>query len=265
MNKLYEIDMAKISTDRNQPRKTFDEAELKELAESIKIYGLIQPIIVKPDDLSLDATSDRQTYTIVAGERRFRASELAGCKHINVLIRDSKDSMEVSLIENMQRKNLNKIEEAAAIKHIMAEKGYTQEQMAKVLSKSRPYITNALRLLNLSPQLQQALIDEKISDAHARVIVGIKEEREKIKLLEKIINEKMSVREAERYSKKLREDEHGFNIFLRAALDALEDAMECRIYTKSSPNTQAGTLCISYFSEEELENIIQALMDKYMK
>ncbi|MDO5096461.1 MAG: ParB/RepB/Spo0J family partition protein [Peptostreptococcaceae bacterium] len=265
MNKLYEIDIDRIVADQNQPRKTFDETELKELADSIKIYGLIQPIIVKPNNNKVEATADEQTYTIVAGERRFRASQIAGCRNINVLIRTSTDSMEVSLIENMQRKDLNKIEEAAAIKHIMAEKGYTQEKMAQVLSKSRPYITNALRLLNLSPQLQQALIDEKISDAHARVIVGIKEEKERIKLLEKIINEKMSVREAERHSKRLREDEHGFNIFLRAALDQLEDAMECRIYTKGSPNSKSGTLCISYFSEEELEVIIQALMDRFVK
>ncbi|MDO5062174.1 MAG: ParB/RepB/Spo0J family partition protein [Peptostreptococcaceae bacterium] len=260
MNKLYEIDIERISADFNQPRKKFDEQELSELAESIRAYGLIQPIIVKPNDEKIHPTDDHQTYTIIAGERRYRAMLLAGQKNINVLIRDSKDSMEVSLIENMQRKDLNKIEEAAAIKHIMEEKGYTQEQVAKVLSKSRPYITNALRILNLSPQLQQALIDEKISDAHARVLVGIKEEKEKVKLLDKIIREKMSVRETEKYSKRLREKK---DIFLSDALERLEDTLECKVYTKG--DAREGTLCISYASEEMLSSIVEALMESFSK
>ncbi|MDO4711408.1 MAG: ParB/RepB/Spo0J family partition protein [Peptostreptococcaceae bacterium] len=260
MNKLYEIDIERISADHHQPRKNFDEKELGELAESIRIYGLIQPIIVKPNNERIDPMDDHQTYTIIAGERRYRATLLAGQKNINVLIRDPKDSMEISLIENMQRKDLNKIEEAAAIKHIMKEKGYTQEQVAKVLSKSRPYITNALRILNLSPQLQQALIDEKISDAHARVLVGIKEEKEKVKLLNKIIREKMSVRETEKYSKRLREKK---DIFLYDALERLEDMMECRVYTKG--DATSGTLCISYASEEALSSIVEALMANFDK
>lgn len=260
MDKLYEINIERITADFNQPRKHFDEGELHELAESIKTYGLIQPIIVKPNDEQIHPTDDDQTYTIIAGERRYRATLLAGYRNINVLIRNSEDSMEVSLIENMQRKDLNKIEEASAIKHIMEEKGYTQDQMAKVLSKSRPYITNALRILNLSPQMQQALIDEKISDAHARVLVGIKEEKEKVRLLEKIINEKMSVRETEKYSKRLREKK---DIFLQETLERLEEALECRVYAKG--DAKQGTLCISYHSESELNSIIEVLLDNFNK
>ena len=258
MNKLHEISIDRISPDINQPRKHFDQKELMELAESIKVYGLIQPILVKPNDLSIRSTDMEQTYTIIAGERRFRAIQIAGQETVDVLIRESSDSMEVSLIENLQRKDLNKIEEASAIKHIMEVKGYTQEQMAQAISKSRPYIANALRILNLSPQLQQALIDEKISDAHARVLVGIREERERVKLLEKIINEKMSVRETERYSKKLREKK---DIFLEDALEKLSDVLDCKVYTQG--DAQKGTLCISYSSEEALEAIIAALTDRF--
>ncbi len=254
MNKLHEIQIDRIIPDPNQPRKHFEPELMRELAESIKFYGLIQPILVKPNDPDISPIDENQTYTIIAGERRYRASQIAGQETVDVLIRESNDSLEVSLIENLQRKDLNKIEEAAAIKHIMEVKGYTQEQMAKVLSKSRPYIANALRILNLSPQLQQALIDEKISDAHARVLVGIREEQERIKLLDKIIGEKMSVRETEKYSKKLREKK---DIFLEDALEKLSDVLDCKVYTQG--DAHKGTLCISYSSEEQLGSLIDAL------
>lgn len=257
---MYEINVERIAADVNQPRKAFDEKDLVELAESIKTYGLIQPIIVRPNNAKMNYADDQQTYTIIAGERRYRASLLAGCRNVKVLIRDANDSMEISLIENIQRRDLNKIEEAAAIKQIMSEKGYTQEQVAIILSKSRPYITNALRLLNLSPKLQQALIEEKISDAHARVLVGVKEEKEKMKLLERIINEKMSVRESERYSKRLREKQ---DVFLKDAIERLEEAMECRVYTKG--DAKKGTLCISYDSEADLESVVGVLLNSYEK
>lgn len=259
MNKLQNIDIMKISPDINQPRKNFDDNELKELAESIKTYGLLQPIIVKPDAAELDILDEKQTYTIVAGERRYRASLMANKTDINVLIRSEKDNMEVALIENIQRKDLNKIEEAYAIKHIMLQKNYTQEEVAKLLSKSRPYIANSLRILNLSPKFQQALIDEKISDAHARVLAGIKEERDRLKLLDKIIGERLSVREAEKYSKKLREKK---DIYLKDAIQNLEDSMQTKITVKGSAKT--GTLCISYISEEQLSEIVEAL-DRYYK
>lgn len=258
MNKLFEISIDKIVPDENQPRKNFEPDSLKELAESIDYYGLIQPILVRPNDGNLSATDERQTYTIIAGERRYRACRLLGKKQISILIRSEDDSMEVALIENIQRKDLNKIEEAAAIKQIMELRGYTQEQMAKVLSKSRPYIANSIRILNLSPKLQQALIDEKISDAHAKVLAGIKEEQERIKLLNKIINEKMSVRETERYSKKLREKK---DIFLEDALEKLSDMLDCKVSVQG--DAQKGTLCIAYSSEENLEELMAALRNYF--
>lgn len=251
MNQIIDIPLAQIVRDETQPRKHFDQKELNELAESIKHYGLLQPIIVRADENS-------SKYIIIAGERRYRSSLIAGLDSIKALIRSQDDKSEIALIENLQRKDLNKIEEAQAIKQIMQEKNYTQEQMAEILCKSRPYIANSLRLLKLSPQMQSALIEEKISDAHARVIVGITEECEKQKLLEKIIRERLSVREAEKYSKNLKSKK---DIFLTRALEDLEDNMGTKVYIKGSEKN--GTLCINYQSPNELETIVEKMMELF--
>lgn len=251
MNQIKEIGLEDIIRDENQPRKHFGKGELDELADSIKKYGLLQPIIVSKN-------LESGKYTIIAGERRYRSSVIAGMKSIKALVRSRDDKSEIALIENLQRKDLNKIEEANAIKRIMEEKKYTQDQVAQILSKSRSYIANSLRLLRLSPHVQKALIDEKISDAHARVLAGIKEEKEKQKLLEKIINEKLSVREAEQCSRSLKEKK---DIFLISALEELEDSLGTRIYTKGSE--KSGTLCINYHSESELGDIVEKLLDTF--
>lgn len=250
MNQILDIPIDQIARDEMQPRKHFDEKELQELASSISQYGLLQPIIVRPGQDS--------RYIIIAGERRYRASLIASKNTIKALVRDENDKAEIALIENLQRKDLNKIEEANAIKRIMEEKSYTQEQVAEILSKSRPYIANSLRLLNLSPSMQKALIDEKISDAHARVIVGIKEEHEKQRLLEKIIKEKISVREAEKYSKELKSKR---DIFLISALNELEECIGNKVYTKGTE--KSGTLCINYQSQSELSDIIEKIIEKF--
>lgn len=251
MNHIVDIPLAKIVRDESQPRKKFYQSELNELAESIKQYGLLQPIIVR-------AEAKSSNYIIIAGERRYRASLIAGLSSIKALVRDQNDKSEIALIENLQRKDLNKIEEAQAIKNIMQERNYTQEQIAEILCKSRPYIANSLRLLKLSPKIQAALIEEKISDAHARVLVGINEETEKQKLLEKIIKERLSVREAEKYSKNLKQKK---DIFLTRAISDLEDSMGTRVYIKGTE--KHGTLCINYQSSKELESIIEKMMDLF--
>lgn len=249
MNAIIEIPIDKVIPDPLQPRKYFDKGELMELSSSISRFGLLQPIIVRNGN-----TTDQ--YVIIAGERRYRACILAGSASIKALVRTIEDTAEIALIENLQRKDLNKIEEANAIKRIMTEKGYTQEQVAEILSKSRPYISNSLRLLNLSEDMQNALIEEKISDAHARVLVGIKEEKEKQRLLQKIIREKLSVREAEKYSKTLKDTK---DIYLKNAVEELEEALGSRVYTKG--NDKSGTLCINYYSKEELESLLEKLME----
>jgi len=251
MNQILEIPLTDIIRDDSQPRKHFDQKELKELADSIKHYGLLQPIIVRKDP-------ETPKYVIIAGERRFRSSLMAGLASIKVLVRNQDDRVEIALIENLQRKDLNKIEEANAIRRIMDEKKYTQEQVAEILSKSRPYIANSLRLLNLNSHMQRALIEERISDAHARVLVGIKEEKEKQRLLEMIIKEKLSVREAEKYSKNLKKKK---DIFLANAIERLEENLGTRVYTKGSEKN--GTLCINYQTSSELQDIIEKMLSTF--
>lgn len=256
MNEFNHIEIERITGDIHQPRKFFDEEEIGELAESIKTYGLLQPLIVRPNNHQLGLLDKNQTYTIIAGERRYRASLLAGLKTVSVKVRADSDYKEVALIENLQRKDLNKIEEANGIKELMDSRGYTQEQVAKVLSKSRPYVTNALRLLKLGEKEQEAVIEDKISDAHARVLAGIQEEKERTALLYKIINERLSVRETETYSKNLKQRQ---DIFIREALEQLEDLLDNKVYTKGKPKGK-GILCIEYNSEWELEQIVEALL-----
>lgn len=256
MNTFHEIEIKQIKADIEQPRKDFDDQGLKELAESIKAYGMLQPILVRPNEKDLDPRDKAQTYTIIAGERRYRAAILAGYDRLTARIRQEKNFQEVALVENVQRKDLNKIEEAEAIKRLMQEKNYNQEQVAEILSKSRPYVTNSLRLLKLQPSIQKALIDEIITDGHARVLAGIGEEEERRKLLDKIINEKMSVRETENYR---RQQKKARDLFLTDALEQLEDLLDNRVYTRSKTKDK-GTLCIDYGSEEELERIVESLM-----
>lgn len=257
MSKIYSIEIDRILPDENQPRKNFNEEEIAELSKSILQYGLLQPIIVKVFDESLADDDERQKYIIIAGERRYRACVLANIAKINCFIRNKADNREVALIENIQRKNLNKIEEAMAISEIIKEKNYTQEEVANILSKSRPYIANALRLLNLDEKTQRALIDEKISDAHARVLAGIQIDRERNLLLEKILDEKLSVRETENYSRKLKEKD----VFVEDFLNLASEKIGSKVFIKG--NSKKGTLCIEYIDEEMLENIINAIMQNF--
>ena len=178
-------------------------------------------------------------------------------KKINCFIRNKSDNKEIALIENIQRKNLNKIEEAKAINELIKEKNYTQDEVAAILSKSRPYITNILRLLNLDEKTQRALIDEKISDAHARVLAGIGLDRERNILLEKILNEKISVREAERYSREIKKKDVFLDDFLKSAADKIGT----KVYVKGS--LKKGTICIDYMEEEMLENILNAILQNF--
>lgn len=248
MNAIIEIPIEKVSPDPNQPRKHFNENELKELSKSIGRFGLLQPIIVR--------VAQDDDYVIIAGERRYRACILAGNSSIRALVQTKHNTAEIALIENIQRKDLNKIEEANAIKRIMSEKNYTHEQVAEILSKSRPYISNSLRLLNLSDAIQKALIEEQISDGHARVLAGIREEKEKQRLLQKILKEKLSVREVESYSKTLKITK---DIYIKNAVEELEEVIGSRVYTKG--NDKSGTLCINYNSKGELEEILEKLME----
>lgn len=192
-NEIVDIDINELRPNPYQPRKVFDSAKLQELSDSIKEYGVIQPIIVK---------KSIKGYEIIAGERRFRASQLAGLKTIPAIVREftSEEMMEIALLENLQRENLNAIEEATAYKKLLEALSITQEELASKLGKSRSHITNMLGLLTLPNKVKDLIADGKISNSHARVLSKLEDETQIDTLIDKIINENINVRELEKLS-----------------------------------------------------------------
>ena len=190
------IDIAKVEPNREQPRKKFDEAALLELAESIKQFGVLQPLLVQERD---------DYYEIIAGERRWRAAKMAGVKKVPVIIKKltEQEIMEISLIENIQREDLNPIEEALAYKRLLSEFNLKQDEVAERVSKSRTAVTNAMRLLKLNEKVQQMEIDEMLTTGHARALLGIEDQEKQYTVAQKIFDEKLSVRDTEKLVKSL--------------------------------------------------------------
>ena len=254
--KIVKISM--VEPNQAQPRKQFDEDALLELAESIKQYGILQPLLV----------SDKKNYyEIIAGERRWRAAKMAGLKEIPVIVRELSDQqvVEISLIENIQREDLNPIEEATAYKRLIDEFKLKQDEIAERVSKSRASVTNSLRLLKLAPKVQQMLIDEMISSGHARAILAISDEETQLTVATKIFDEKLSVREAEALVKKLQESpkekkQVSINTAEEAAYETIEERMKSILGTKVVINRKKhdkGKIEIEYYSRDELERIIE--------
>ena len=261
-DRVNEISIYLIDNNSSQPRKSFDDEKLSELAESIKNYGVVQPIVVKEN-------SGR--YVIVAGERRFRAARLAGLTKVPVIIRDfdEKELLEVSLIENIQRENLNPIEEALAIKNLIDNYDITQEEAAERLSKSRPAVANSLRLLNLPEKVQDYVKDGKIQAGHARAILSVKGKQRQIEFAELIIEKDLSVREAETIAKKLSENEKiddKKDDNKKKLSPELNDAQErlCNLLgTKVmiNGNEKKGKIVIEYYSKDDLIHIFDTLSE----
>lgn len=260
--KIIELKLNEIEPDRNQPRKTFDNDKLEELTESIKAHGVLQPIIVaKKDDY----------YQIVAGERRWRASKKAGLKTIPVIVRDydEKKTREVSLIENLQRQDLNALDTAKAIRELMEEHSLTQEQLAKTLGKSRSSIANTLRILNLDERVQNLVQEGRLSEGHARTLASIESPQKQYKLAMEIVNLDLSVRDAENMAKTEKEDQKKRatekpkkKSQLEVIYKDLENRLKKALGTKVSfkPQTKSkGKIVIDYYSDEELERILEVL------
>ena len=254
------VDINKVEPNREQPRKNFNEDALQELAESIKQYGIIQPLIVQKKD---------DYYEIIAGERRWRAAKKAGLKKVPVIIRDlsEQEIMEISLIENIQREDLNPIEEALAYKKLLKEFNLKQDEVAEKVSKSRAAITNSLRLLKLDERVQQMLIEEMITPGHARAILNIEDPEQQYEFAQKIFDEKMSVRDVEKEikrmnSKKPAKEKPGEEELEKDYVDhmkTVEQQLKQKTGTKVliSPKTkQSGKIEIDYFSNEEFEKIV---------
>lgn len=187
---VRELPVGQVHRNPNQPRVQFDEEDLADLTASIKEVGILQPIIVRPDG---------EGYEIIAGERRYQAACRAGLEKVPTLVRETDDttSLELALVENIQRSDLNSIEEARAYRELLTRTGMTQDQLAKKLAKSRSAITNALRLLDLPDEVQQLVFDGKLSAGHARAILGVASDEKRIMIANKVVNEKLSVRQTE--------------------------------------------------------------------
>lgn len=252
------VAITKVEPNRKQPRKYFDEDALQELADSIKQFGLLQPILVQ----------DRKDYyEIIAGERRWRAARLAGLKEVPVIIKNYTDQeiVEIALIENIQREDLNPIEEAQAYKRLLEEFNLKQDEVAERVSKSRAAVTNSIRLLKLNEKVQQMVIDDMISTGHARALLAVEDEEEQYALAQKIFDEKLSVREIEKLVKNLHKPAKAKKLddkALQAIYLDIEDRLKQRLSTKvavTSKGEGAGKIEIEFYSHEDLDRILEMI------
>jgi ParB family chromosome partitioning protein len=249
------IDIDSISRDPSQPRKHFDKDELDALAQSIVQNGVIQPIIVRQTPAG---------YTIVAGERRFRAAKQAGLTEIPIIIKDLTDLqvLEISLVENLQREDLNAIEEANAYRRLADEFGLTQEKIAESIGKSRVAITNKLRLLGLSQYIQDLLIEAKLSEGHARALLAIDDEERRIELADFIVKKGLNVREVEKLAKKKKkEPKEPEPVEYEEEFQRVENDLAKKLGTKVSisRNLEKGKITIEYYSMDGLNRIIDII------
>lgn len=248
-----------VEPNRDQPRKNFDEDALLELSDSIKQFGVLQPLLVR---------KRKDYYEIIAGERRWRAAKLAGVKEVPVIEKEYTDQeiLEIGLIENIQRENLNPIEEAIAYKRLLEEFNLKQDEVAERVSKSRTTVTNSMRLLKLSDKVQQMIIDDMISTGHARALLAIDDPELQYTLANKIFDEKLSVRETEKLVKEIKnpkkpkEKKPVANSFI---YQDLEEKMKSVFGTKvsiASKGKGKGKIEIEYYSDDELEHLFDMMM-----
>ena len=251
------VKISKVEPNREQPRKKFDEDALLELSESIKMYGVLQPLLV---------SDKKDYYEIVAGERRWRAAKMAGLKEVPVVIKEFSDQeiVEISLIENIQREDLNPVEEAMAYKRLIDEFNLKQDEIAERVSKSRTAVTNSLRLLKLDARVQQMMVDEMISAGHARALLAISDAEKQYSVAMRIFDEKLSVRETEKLVKTiLNPSKKRENAVSDSAEDAIYESLEekmknitgTRVFIHRKKNNK-GKIEIEYYSRDDLDRII---------
>lgn len=260
---LQEMDIYLIDTNEDQPRKTFDKEKLEELAESLKLHGVVQPIVVRKMG---------ERYSIIAGERRYRAARMAGLSTVPVVVRDMDEmqAREVALIENIQRENLNPIEEAAAIKSLMDLHDLTQEEVSRRISKSRPAVSNTIRLLSLPDEVQDMVKQGQLQAGHARAILAIPDDLNRTIIARRIAQSGASVREAERIVKAElnprmepvtpKAEKRTPDPDLRAAEDALRDRLGTKVSIQGS--AAKGKLVIEYYTKDQLSGIYDLLINE---
>lgn len=256
------VNINKVEPNKEQPRKNFDEDALLELSESIKQFGVLQPLLV---------VDRKDYYEIIAGERRWRAAKMAGLKKVPVIIKDltEQEIVEISLIENIQRENLNPIEEAIAYKRLLNEFNLKQDEVAERVSKSRTAVTNSMRLLKLCDKVQQMVIDDMISTGHARALLGITDEEKQYTFAQKIFDEKISVRDTEKLVKKMQKQKNApakevnpEKKKLDAVYQEAEEKMKTILGTKviiNQKDSMKGKIEIEYYSPDELTRIYELI------
>lgn len=244
-----------VEPNRNQPRKNFDEDALLELADSIKQFGIIQPLIVQ---------KKKDYYEIIAGERRWRAAKMAGLKEIPVIVKNytEQEIVEISLIENIQRENLNPIEEAKAYKRLLTEFHLKQDEVAERVSKSRTAVTNSMRLLKLDERVQQMVVDDMISSGHARALLSVEDKDIQYNLALRIFDEKLSVREVEKLVRsfqteepKKKTEERDDSFIYKDIEEKMKFILGTKVNVTHKKNNK-GKIEIEYYSNEELERLI---------
>ena len=253
------VNINKVEPNHEQPRRHFEEDSLLELADSIKQFGVLQPLIVQKRN---------DYYEIIAGERRWRAAKMAGIKEIPVIIKEytKREAVEIALIENIQRENLNPIEEAMAFKRLLTEFSLKQDEVAERVSKSRTAVTNSMRLLKLGEKVQQMIIDDMITTGHARALLAIDDEEQQYLLATKIFDEKLSVRETEKLIKSLKNPKKQVKVVKTVenafVYDDLAEKMKRVLGTKVSISPKGngkGKIEIEYYSDDELERMFEMI------
>ena len=249
---LLTVDLDKLMAREDQPRKSFDDDSLKELANSIKADGVIQPIVVRKVD-------DR--YEIIAGERRFRASKLAGLEKVPVVVKNVTDrkARELALVENIQREDLNPIEEAISLKTLMEEYKLTQQELSDIIGKSRSYIANNLRLLNLSDHIKEYLILGELSPSQGRTLLYLETDEERNKYLDKLLVKEVNIRDVEKKAKQSKNKTE--DIFIKDICERLTEVLDAKV--KINEKKKGGQIEISYLNEADLQRIIDSLMNIY--
>ncbi|NLY77114.1 MAG: ParB/RepB/Spo0J family partition protein [Tissierellia bacterium] len=252
---VVELDISSIEPNKEQPRKTFEKEPLEELKNSIKQYGLLQPLVVRKVG---------GKYEIIAGERRWRAAKEAKIKKVPCIIKEVDDTqaLKLALIENIQRENLNPIEEAQAYKTLIDEYDLTQEEVALALGKSRSYIANTIRLLNLDDEIIEYISEGKITSGHGKVLLGIKDKRERLELAKGIVENKLNVRETEKIASKAKKKVSSkVKMEKNPIISQIEEGLMRALGTKVSIITKknGGKIEIEYYSDEDLQRIIEVI------
>ena len=249
---LLTVDLDKLKAREDQPRKNFDDDSLEELANSIKADGVIQPIVVRK-------VGDK--YEIIAGERRFRASKLAGLEKVPIIVKNVSDrkARELALVENIQREDLNPIEEAISLKTLMEEYKLTQQELSDIVGKSRSYFANNLRLLNLSDYIKDYLIRGELSPSQGRTLLSLETEEERKKYLDKLLVKEVNIRDVEKKAKQSKNKTE--DIFIKDICERLTEVLDAKV--KIHEKKKGGQIEISYLNEADLQRIIDSLMNIY--